>query len=156
MIINNSCSCSWVLFGQEKGRKRVFALRWLSVFSLPATSAGWLADTILPHNSCILASMLGVAIQTQSTYFWFCNSDQQVAAPLTACQWHQTSASGVALSSVHHLNIVGMPKHFSHSVSHRLLWTNSRARSMFSLLCAAGSGYESFTPTFLVQWQSKI
>ena len=47
--------------------------------------------------------------------------------------FHQMASRSII---VHHLDIVGMPNRFCHSVNHRLLGENTRARSMFSMLCA--------------------
>ena len=70
--------------------------------------------------------------------------------------FHQMASRSII---VHHLDIVGMPNRFCHSVNHRLLGENTRARSMFSMLCAVECQVSKFcwssaTEDLFVQWWS--
>ena len=72
--------------------------------------------------------------------------------------FHQMASRSII---VHHLDIVGMPNRFCHSVNHRLLGENTRARSMFSMLCAVECQVSKFcwssaTEDLFVQWSCKI
>ena len=146
---------------RKKGGRKSLLFRWLSVFALHCQLCkllAWLLDTSLQNNSglCIFASPLVVVVRLKPNQhisdFAILRSTRSRCRPL----WQPVN--DIRLEQkwrglLHHPNIVGVPKHFCHSVGHH--WANSRARSMLSMLCLMGSWYIKFVP-FLVQCQTKI
>ena len=111
------------------------------------------------HNTSLYARSLLQRKQNQQTPDFAIPRRRPLWLSLTmTSMFHQMASRSII---VHHLDIVGMPNRFCHSVNHRLLGENTRARSMFSMLCAVECQVSKFcwssaTEDLFVQWSCKI
>ena len=141
-----SCICCWLLCWQEKGRKKVFALTWLSVFSLPATSPRWSTQVCkIIHASAFSHHCLVVVVRSKhnqhiSAFAILRSRCRPLWQPVNDIRLQQVARRRCS-SSQHCWRAQTL---FPFSVGHCQLWANSKARSMLSVLCAVGSWLESF------------